>query len=808
MKRGLTLISGALLICIHANAHAEIGPFGLQQEKMVMTNLSSMPLAFTENRGQWDEKVLYRAEAGGATFYFCHDEVVYFFVRDTDELEEEQLSWTRRKESLPDAPPFERPRYKKEAMLIKAEFIGANPNPEIIPEDRLSHNCNYFYGNDPAKWRTDVPSYSAITYKDIWPGIDLRYYGTGRGMKYDFIVNPGAEISLIKVHYDGADDLAVTPNGDLQADTRFGFVYENIPSVYQEMGGTRHNITGRYRIVEPGVFGFEVEGYNHSVALVIDPELVYSTYIGGSSNEEGFGIAVDGSGSAYVTGFTRSFDFPTANPYDGSYNETNDVIVTKLSAAGNSLLYSTYLGGHNRDRGHGIAVDGSGSAYVTGETHSWEFPTVNPYDESFNGYYDVFVTKLSAAGNSLLYSTFLGGDMDDRGYGIAIDGSGSAYVTGETSSSDFPMVNSYDGSHNGYYDVFVARLSAAGNSLLYSTYLGGPDEEEGRDIAVDGSGSAYVTGYTRSSEFPVVNPYDGSYSNTSDAFVTKLSATGNSLLYSTYLGAGNPDYGCGIAVDGSGSAYVTGYTYSFNFPTVNPYDGSHNGLYDVFVTRLSAAGNSLLYSTFLGGSSSDFGLGIAVDGSGSAYVTGFTESSNFPTVNAYDGSFNGYYDVFVARLSAAGNSLLYSTYLGGTYIDEALGITVDDSGSAYVTGYTYSSDFPTVNPYDGSFNGYIDVLVAKFAPASCDYFPGDVNQNGVPLEMNDVVAMIGNYRGSIGVLYRCDCGVDPPGWDFAATADPNGNCVANELTDVVTEIAAYRGLGDVSGCPDCPGSGR
>ncbi len=555
MKRGLTLLSGALLISINANAHAGIGPLGAQQEQMVMTNLSSMPLAFAENRGQWDEKVLYRAEAGGATFYFCRDEVAYLFVRDTDELHEEQVWSFPDMLDMPGMPErFERPRYKEEAMLIKAQFIGANLNPEIIPDDRLSHNCNYFYGNDPAKWRTDVANYSAITYKDIWPGIDLRYYGNGRGMKYDFIVNPGANISQIEVRYDGVDNLAITSNGDLQADTRFGFIYENIPSVYQEMGRTRHNITGRYRIVEPGAFGFEIEGYNPSVALVIDPELVYSTYLGGSSDEEC--------------------------------------------------------------------------------------------------------------------------------YGIAVDGSGSAYVTGQTSSPDFPTVNPHDGNHNGSADVFVTKLSAAGSSLIYSTYLGGSD-------------------------------FDGSTA---------------------------------IAVDDSGWAYVTGSTSSSDFPTVNPHDGSYNDFWDGFVTGLSASGTSLVYSTYLGGNDMDIGYGIAVDG----------------------------------------------------------------SGSAYVTGMTLSSDFPLVNPYDGRLNGHDDSFVSKFGPeaAPCEYVPGDVDHNDVPLELVDVVTMIGNYWGSLAPAYICNCGVDPPGPEFAATADPNGNCVANELTDVVTEIAAYRGSADVSGCPDCPGSGR
>jgi len=685
-------------------------------EQLVLNSLSSMPLAFTENRGQWGEKTLFKAEAGGATFYFCKDEVAYLFVRDTDELDES--STLRRQESLPDASPLDRPRYKKEALLIKAQFIGANPNPEIVGEDRLAHNCNYFYGNNPAKWRTDVPNYSAITYKDIWPGIDLRYHGNGQGMKYDFIVNPGAEISQIRVRYDGVNDLAITSNGDLQADTRFGLIYENIPSVYQETGGKKHNISGQYRIIEPGVFGFEVESYNLSLSLIIDPEIVYSTYLGGSGDDYGYDIAVDGSGSAYMTGYTYSSDFPTVDPYDGSFNGDADVFVSKLSASGSSLVYSTYLGASNHDYGIGIAVDGSGSAYVTGWTNSSGFPTVNPYDAIYNGYDDVFVSKLTASGNSLVYSTFLGGNLSDGGYDIAVDGSGSAYITGFTYSSDFPVVNPYDGSFNDfyYYDVFVSKLSVSGSSLVYSTYLGGNGGDDGIGIAVDGSGSAYVTGYTFSSDFPTVEPYDETYNGEYDAFVSKLSDSGSSLIYSTYLGGSGEDNGRGIAIDGSGSAYVTGYTSSTDFPTVNPCDGTNNGSYDVFISKLSASGSSIIYSDYLGGLGEDHGNSIAVDGSGSIYVIGSTTSSEFPTFDPYDGSYNGANDAFVAKLPASGGCPVYSTYLGGIGDDGGTGIAVDGSGSAYVTGRTNSSDFPTVNPYNGSLNGGYDVFVAKFGP--------------------------------------------------------------------------------------------
>jgi len=649
MKNISMFLLFALVALIASNVNAQFAFERSSKQQMVMTNLSSMPLAFTENQGQWGEKTLFKAEAGGAIFYFCKSEVAYLFVRDTDELEDIPVGARHAvPENLNDK--FDRPRYKKEAMLIKAQFVDANPNPEVIGEDRLSHNCNYFYGNDQSKWCTDVLNYFAITYKDIWPGIDLKYHGNSGGMKYDFIVNPGANISQIRIRYVGVDDLAISNAGDLEAQTRFGPVYENIPEIYQERNGTKVSVSGSYRLIEQGVFGFEVDGYNPSLALVIDPELLYSTYLGGYDTDRGYDIAVDGSGSAYVTGKTSSSDFPTVNPYDGSYNSSGDVFVTKFSNPGNSLIYCTYFGGGDAESGMSIAIDGSGSAYVTGYTYSTDFPTAIAYDGSLDGDYDAFVTKLSPAGNSLIYSTYLGGSSRDRAEGIAVDDTGSAYITGYSSSIDFPTNNPYDESLNGSDDIFVAKFSPAGISLVYSTYLGGSGSESAKSIAVDGSGSAYVTGNTYSTDFPTANPYDESFNGLQDVFVTKLSAIGDSLIYSTYLGGDDFDQGNDITVDNFGHAYVTGKTSSSDFPMANPYDESYNGSGDVFVTQVSHAGNSLTFSTYLGGSGADYGYGIAIDGSGGTYITGETYSTDFPMVNPYDGSFNGWQDVFITKL--------------------------------------------------------------------------------------------------------------------------------------------------------------
>jgi len=809
-----SLVSAILLLA--GNVNAQIGLDNENRQQVVMSSLSAMPLAFTENSGQWDEKALFRAEAGAAVFFFCADEVVYVFTRDTDELDES--SSLRRQpygpygESLPDASPFDRPRYKKEAMVIKAQFVGANPDAEIVAEDRLPHNCNYFYGDDPDKWRTDVPNYSAITYKDIWPGIDLRYHGNGQGMKYDFIVNPGADILRIRVRYDGVNNLAITSNGDLQADTRFGLIYENIPSVYQEAAGSKQDISGRYRIIEPGVFGFEVEGYNPSFALIIDPQLVYSTYLGGSSDDQGFGIAVGGSGSAYVTGHTWSSDFPTVNPYDDSHNGSYDVFVSKLYAGGNSLEFSTYLGGSRADEGLAITVDGSGSAYITGYTNSPDFPIQDPY-QTDQDTMDVFVAKLSASGNSLGYSTYLGGNNIEYGYGIAVDGSGNAYVTGHTHSTDFPTQYPYQ-TNQDTTDAFVTKISPSGNSLVYSTYLGGDNIDYGVGIDVDGNGNAYVTGATASTDFPTQDPYQTDQPGF-DVFVTKLSSIGNSLVYSTYIGGDITDIGNAISVDGSGNAYIAGETSSPNFPTQNPYQGDPDqaNYTDAFVTKLSPLGDSLVYSTYLGGDGLEDGRGIAIDGGGNAYITGITYSTDFPTTQnayqTYQGPM-GFEDVFMTELSPLGDSLVYSTYLGGIERDRGYAIAMDGSGNAWFTGYTASYNFPTEHPYDGSWNGDFDVFVAKFGPEGpppCNYVIGDFNGSGV-FNIADIVDAFSRLKtGLPEPAYLCEC---PPGSgnEWAVAMDVNNSCAFN-VADIIDGFSKLKtGLPELVPCDQCPPGGR
>jgi Ca2+-binding RTX toxin-like protein len=611
----------------------------------------------------------------------------------------------------------------KEAQdFVRLDLLGASRSANPRARESLSGKVNYFIGDDPSKWRNEVPTFGRVSYHDVLPGIDVIYRGTNAGtLGYDFVVAPDANPGDIRVRFSGVNDV-VLRGGSLVFTTASGAVTQEAPVLYQRIAGRRVPVDGRFSLAGDEV-GFEVGAYDHHHPLVIDPTLVYSTYLGGSGVDYGWGIAVDGTGAAYVAGSTSSTNFPTQAPFQGSDAGSFDAFITKLNAAGSALVYSTYLGGSSSDSAQGIAVDGTGAAYVAGSTSSTNFPTQAPFQGSGAGGSDAFVTKLNAAGSALVYSTYLGGSSSDRAQGIAVDGTGAAYVAGYTSSANFPTQAPFQGSGAGGSDAFVTKLNAAGSALVYSTYLGGSDAEEGFGIAVDGTRAAYVTGETSSTDFPTQAPFQGSKAGPDDAFVTKLNDKGSALIYSTYLGGSGVDEAKGITVDGSGAAYVAGLTTSANFPTQAPFQGSDAGSQDAFITKLNATGSALAYSTYLGGSSDDRAQGIAVDGAGAAYVTGNTWSTNFPTQAPFQGSKAGSDDAFITKLNATGSALAYSTYLGGSSCgssgcssnDFGDGIAVDGAGAAYVTGQTSSTNFPTQVPFQGSEAGSFDAFVTKLS---------------------------------------------------------------------------------------------
>ena len=705
---------GLLLVCtIGVLAETDLrnkGAWTATTKPRIVADYGKLPLYFEANRGQTDSEVKFLSQGRGYTLFLT--------------LREAVLSLHNPKEgrkSVNSAVASD--AHLAESTVVRFQLLGGTKEPRVTGRDEFPSKSNYFLGKDPRKWLTRVPHYAKVKYEDVYPGIDLVYYGTHRRqLEWDFVIAPGADPRSIRLGIEGAGKMTLDAEGTLLMHTEGGDITLQAPLIYQEFNGSRSAVDGSYRLLAENRVTFTVGNYDTGKPLIIDPVLSYSSYLGGSGADSGTHIAVDATGSVYVTGITNSTDFPTLNPFQATFGGgSSDIFVTKLSPDGSALVYSTYLGGSNNEfSGGGIVVDDSGSAYLTGTTSSTDFPTKNPPQGSLSGLQDAFVTKLSADGSALAYSTYLGGSGSaENGRDIAVDTSGNAYVTGFTDSADFPTLNEFQVSLGGGLDAFITKLNANGSGLVYSTYLGGSGDDDGEGIAVDTSGNAYVTGITDSTVFPTLTPPQGSLNGIQDAFVTKLNANGSSLVYSTYLGGSGPDRGHGIAVDASGNAYVTGQVGSNDFPTENPVQVSFGGgSWDAFVTKLNSNGTALEFSTYLGGSNDETGIeniSIAVDGSGSAYVTGTTRSTDFPTANAIQASLAGSCDAFVSRLSIDGSVLAFSTYLGGSSCEFGESIAVDDSGAAYVTGTTPSVDFPTMNPLQGSLNGGSDAFLAKFS---------------------------------------------------------------------------------------------
>jgi len=715
-------------------------PVAAVGDARVSETYGKLPLHFEANRGQTHADVRFLARGPGYSLYLTPGEVVLLLARPNPDRKRNWHHDRQRRAA----------RAQVISDVIRMNLMGAAPAPLVTGLDELHGKANYFIGNDPAQWRTNVPTYAKVQYRNVYPGIDLVYYGNQRQLEYDFIVAPGADPKKIVLGFKGADKLAIDAQGELVLHAAGGAIRQHKPVIYQEMDGVRTEIEGGYVLKGAKRVGFQVAAYDHTRPLVIDPVLSYSTYLAGSGHDAGRGIAVDAAGNAYVTGLTLSNDFPTT---PGAFQTTlasgsTDVFVTRFNPTGSGLVYSTYLGGNSFDEeAFGIAVDVDGNAYVTGWTNSGNFPTT-PGSFQPTGGGDAFVTKLDPTGSALVYSTYLGGSGGDRGLGIAVDAAKNAYVTGYTDSTNFPtspgaFQTTFAG--GGFYgtDVFVTKLNPTGSGLVYSTFLGGSDDDLGHGIAVDADGNAYVTGFTASTDFPTTSgvfqsahaggsAHDCCGGGPYDAFVTKLNPAGSGLVYSTYLGGSSVDVGIGIAVDASGHAYVTGYTGSSNLPiTPGAFQSAFAGSYDAFATKLNPAGSGLVYSSYLGGIGSDVGLGIAVDAGGNAYVTGNTNSPNFPTTpGAFQptfvgGNFGGGGDSsgdgFVTKIGPTGSFLVYSSFLGGSNFDEGRGIAVDAADNAYVTGVTNSPNFPTTPggfqpAFVGGFSGPFtlpDAFVAK-----------------------------------------------------------------------------------------------
>ena len=610
-------------------------------------------------------------------------------------------------------------------------LVGADPVPRIEALDELPGVSNYLVGSDTTQWHTNVPGYASVRYSEVYPGIDLVFHGRNARLEYDFIVAPGADTGSITLSFQGADELELDSQGSLVLRVGGSEVIQHAPVIYQEFGGTRAAVAGGYVLTGDNEVGFRVGAYDATRLLVIDPTLVYSTYLGGSSSDDGYGIAADGSGNAYVSGRALSTNFPTADGFQLAYaGGFDDAFIAKIdtnASGAASLVYSTYLGGSGGDEAYGIAVDATGSAYVAGYTDSNDFPT-EPAQAAPTGSAEAFVTKLNATGDAVVYSRCLGDNFNSTwAYAIALDASGNAYVAGFTSSGagfGWPLVNGFQTNSLGN-GGFLAKYNPSG-SIVYSTFIGGSGgtAEEARAVAADDAGNAYVTGRTGSSDFQTTagalqSTFGG---GTSDAFLIKVDTTAvgaASLVYSTFLGGsggGSDEIGRGIALDSSGNAYLAGGTGSDSFPiTAGAFQPTVVGGGDAFVAKIDTSQSgaaSLVYSTYLGSSAGDNAGGIDVDAAGFAYVMGTVGfAPDFPvTADAFQTTLGGFSDIYLAKIdtTASGSeSLVSSTLLGGSASENGLegDVAVDPDGNAYVTAHTFSTDFPMVGAYQASHAG-------------------------------------------------------------------------------------------------------
>ncbi len=604
----------------------------------------------------------------------------------------------------------------KNALIFESKIHNNNKHYEINFVDsrrdtiiqgiaKTNYYLNFIKGKK--KKFTYVPTYKTICYKNIYDKIDLCIYGKSKFIEYDWLIHPGANPHKIKLKFKNVS-AQLSKNGNIVLKTEDGKIIHKKPTAFQS--NTRINV--KFIKIAKNLFSFDTSKYNRNTDLIIDPViLVFSTYLGGSDNEIAKDVFVDKNGYVYITGRTSSDNFPRANPYQ-SDKPDDDVFVTKITPDGSSLVFSTYIGGNGFDSGEGITVDTEGNIYITGITHSSDFPIRNPIQNTLKNGRDPFIAKINPNGTDLIYSTYMGGSSyEEWAYDIAVDSSGSAYIVGYTRSTDYPLKNPIQPQNNGWWDAFITELNPDGNTITFSSYIGSTDFDSAYGVYVDENKNIYVVGGAGYENFPFKNSNYQCYNG--GPFLIKIAPNGSSLLYSSCLASHSDPGGQAnaVTVDKNGYMYICGFTDDQNFPTKNPIQGDQPGR-DVFVAKFSPDGKSLVFSTYLGGNDEDFCRDIALDSSGNIYLTGYTNSTNYPIQHPYQNN-KPDVDTFITVLDSSGNSILFSTYIGGNKRDEGYGIKVDSKNNIFVVGNTSSDDFPTKNAYQRISGGLYDAFITK-----------------------------------------------------------------------------------------------
>jgi hypothetical protein len=752
------LVSAAVLLCLSMPSAFDQSRLAKSQPSLlaaqqadtslaaarVAANFGQLPLRFEANQGQVDRRASFLARGRGYSVLLENDGLTMILDAPPSAAQQKgrTSAFDRRREAL---------RRSAERAALEMRFVGANSAPVMEGAERQETRTNYLLGNDPQRWHTNVPSYGRVQYSQIYPGVDLVYYGQQQRLEYDFVVAPGRDPGNIRMRFSGAQEQRVDQDGALVLTVKGREVRQMAPKAYQEIAGQRRPVEARYVIrASDGEVRFALGAYDPARPLTIDPAIVYSTYFGGTGDESARAIAVDGTGNVYLTGFTTSAGLGTAGAFQSTVNASiQNAFVMKLNATATAVTYFTYLGGTIFDEGDAIAVDAGGNAYVGGLTGSADFPvTAGAAQFVYGGsaFNNGYLCKLNATGTALTYATFMGGNglQGDGVNSLFVDGAGAVYATGFTTSANLPVTAGvlqtvYGGSTGGNTgDAFVVKLAANGTSFTYLTYLGGASDEVGFAIQVDGSGNAYVAGDTQTNNFPttagvIQTAYGG---GTFDGFIAEVNPAATALVFYTYFGGPGDDHIFGMSRSAAGNLYLTGATTStMGFPSTagaaQPAfaGGTAGGFGDAFVAELNSSATSAVYFTYLGGTLDDAGSDIKVDATGFAYVAGFTTSTNFPFIppTAFQTANGGGQDAFIAKLRPGGTQVVYASYHGGAGTENVTRMVIDASGAAYFTGDTNSNPFPTtagvVQTVFGG--GTIDTFVAKFdlSAATSDFVP-------------------------------------------------------------------------------------